>query len=195
MTAFLATMLSTTWFPLMRQTADLVAWGQLFQEMDITVATLSRDLGGSLPDDGYTAGKKVGRLLGVQQRSSIEPNVLQLWFDGGNNSDTPPTSWNPRTDDTIIEYSCDENYLLKRTTSRDSGHPYTVASLGNPPKDSPNPALKITPIDGLLHVDITFTYHFPHEKYNPDYDPAKFYRYKPLTRKCTLVTKPFPLSP
>jgi hypothetical protein len=213
MTASLAIMLGTTWRQLSRPMSDLIAWGQLFQEMDIAVAALARDVGGSQPDYAdpdltkpVLGGKKQGRLLGARS-SPTDANILQLWFDGGNNSNTPPTSWptdlNSLTGsgDTIIEYSysaddTNKKYLLvrKRTVygSSQTTTQYTVANLGKPPKTSSDPALKITRQTvavsttnvPVLQIDLTFTYHCPQEKYNPDYDP--------VTRTCTLVVQQFP---
>jgi type II secretory pathway component PulJ len=103
LTAFLAVMLSTTWLLLMPSTADLITWGQLFQEMDISMATLGRDLGGSLPDNAHVGQKKTDRLLGTRQ-SPTDANVLELWFDGGQNTDVPPATWSPLSADTVIQY-------------------------------------------------------------------------------------------
>ena len=44
---FLSVLLSTTWVLLNHPTADLIVWGQLFQEMDLATASIARDLGGA----------------------------------------------------------------------------------------------------------------------------------------------------
>ncbi len=46
---FLAVLLSAAWSGIGNTTVDLVARGQLAQEIDIATASLSRDFGGSLP--------------------------------------------------------------------------------------------------------------------------------------------------
>jgi hypothetical protein len=208
MTASLAIMLGTTWRQLSRPMSDLIAWGQLFQEIDLAVAALSRDVGGSQPDytdsNATLGGKQQGRLLGVRS-SPTDANILQLWFDGGNNTSIPPPSWPDLSTlsngDTIVEYSysaddANNKYLLVRTRTvygnTKTTAQYTVASLGKPPKTSSDPAMKITPQTvavsttnvQFLQIDLTFTYHYPQETYNPNYEP--------VTRTCTLVVQQFP---
>jgi type II secretory pathway component PulJ len=172
LTALLAVLLSTTWVLLMRPTADLIASGQLFQEMDIAVTTLARDLGGSLPDNQYAGAKKVGRLLGVQQ-SPADSNKLELWFDGGNNTDSPPTTWSPLPDDTVIDYYVNSaSNSLIRSSSKASSTPFTVAN---------NVAsMIVTPIDAThLQIDLTFSCVVGATNTN-------------LTRKCTLIVSTNP---
>ena len=172
LTALLAVMLSTTWVLLMRPTADLLAAGQLFQEMDIAVTTLARDLGGSLPDNQYVGAKKVGRLLGVQQ-SPTDSNKLELWFDGGNNADSPPTTWNPLPDDTVIDYYVNSaSNSLIRSSSKASSTPFTVANdvvgMSVAPRDA-----------GHLQIDLTFSCVVNSTSTT-------------LTRKCTLIVSTHP---
>jgi type II secretory pathway component PulJ len=130
LTVFLAIMLSTTWAMLMRPTADLIAWGQLFQEMDISVATLSRDLGGSQLDcdeTGYLGEKNQGLLLAWKSPVTKDDHLL-LCFDGGSPTDGVAT-WESPTDDTIIDYYVDENAnALMRKSSKSPSTPYTVAN-------------------------------------------------------------------
>jgi type II secretory pathway component PulJ len=130
LTVFLAIMLSTTWALLMRPTSDLIAWGQLFQEMDIAVTTLARDLGGSQLDcdeTGYLGEKSQGLLLAWSAPSTDSDHLL-LCFDGG----TPPdgvATWETPTDDTIIDYYVDDNtHSLIRKSSKAPSTPYTVAN-------------------------------------------------------------------
>jgi type II secretory pathway component PulJ len=171
LSALLAIMLSTTWVLVMRPTADLIAWGQLFQEMDIAVATLSRDLGGSLPDDGYVGGKKVGRLLGVQQNPT-DSNSLELWFDGGHNTDTPPTTWTPLGDDTTIQYTRDASSSTLVRLNRSSLASFTAAKYVSD--------MSITvPDANHLQIELTFSC-------------LVQATHKTLTRKCTLIVKRFP---
>jgi hypothetical protein len=223
LTVSLAVMLGTTWRQLSGPMLELIAWGQLFQEIDLAVAALGRDLGGSQPDykdpntsymdPGATApplgGKQQGRLLGVRQSPS-DPNVLQLWFDGGGNPSIPPPTWptfdsSNHSGDALVEYSysaddTNKKYLLVRRCtvygSTASPSQYTVASLGKPPaglSGSLLPALIITPQQvntqqgnnvSVLQLDLTFTYHYPQEAYNPNCQP--------VTRTCTLVVPQFP---
>ena len=164
LTAVLAVLLSATWVLLMRPTSDLIAWGQLFQEMDIAVATLSHDLGGGLPDNGYAGEKKKGRLLGVRQNPT-DNNILELWFDGGNNADALPTSWNPRVEDTVIQYYSDagSNSLIRKNTN--TARLFTAAQYVA--------GMSITqPDSGHLQIDLTFSFLVKSTN-------------KTLTRKCT----------
>jgi type II secretory pathway component PulJ len=171
LTAFLAVLLSTTWVLVMRPTADLIAWGQLFQEMDIAVATLSHDLGGSLPDNGYAGEKKKGRLLGTRQ-NPIDNNVLELWFDGGNNADALPAAWNPRPDDTVIRYSRDADSQAFVRLNTNSSRSFTAARCVT--------GMTITAPDSD-HLQIELTFSCLVKATN-----------KTLTRKCTLIARKNP---
>ncbi len=85
LTAFLAVMLSATWRLLMPSTTDLIVWGQLFQEMQVTVASLSRDIGGALPEDcsrTIPTAKQQGLLLACQKMTDSNGDHLRLCFDG-----------------------------------------------------------------------------------------------------------------
>jgi len=171
LTAFLAVLLSTTWVLLMRPTADLIAWGQLFQEMDIAVATLSRDFGGALPDDGCRDGKKVGRLIAVRQ-SPTDAGVLELWFDGGNNPDTPPATWSPRPDDTIVQYYRDAGSRALVRLNTNSAKSFTAARNVD--------GVNITAPDSD-HLQIELTFSCVVKATNTT-----------LARKCTLIAKKKP---
>ena len=59
LTVFLAVLLSSTWALLNRPTAGLIAWGQIFQEMDLATASIARDVGGGLSDYA-NAGSPLG---------------------------------------------------------------------------------------------------------------------------------------
>jgi len=72
LTVLLAVVLASTWAALNRPTSDLIAWTRLFQEMDIAVASIARDLGGSLPEyqdiaSGTLGGKADGHLVKCRQ--------------------------------------------------------------------------------------------------------------------------------
>lgn len=124
LTVFLAIMLSTTWALLMRPTADLIAWGQLFQEMDIAANTLARDLGGSQLDydeTGYLGEKNQGVLL------AWKPNVtngdhLMLCFDGGTSPDGNIDDWDSPANDTVIDYYVDEGSLIRKSSKARRRH-------------------------------------------------------------------------
>jgi type II secretory pathway pseudopilin PulG len=179
LTAFLAILLSTTWVLLMRPTADLIAWGQLFQEMDVATATLARDLGGSLPDEQYTGGRKKGRLLGVRQ-SPTDINTLEIWFDGGSNADTPPTVWNPLADDTVIAYYVDSGSHSLIRLNRKTGTSFTVAVDVVGPSDAAGMTVADAPSDATrLEIDLAFS-------------SVVKATGKTLTRKCTLLVKKNP---
>ena len=72
---FLAVLLSSAWTGVGRSTTDLIARSQLLQEMNLAVAAISRDLGGSLPNpESRLGGKqqgKVGRLDATHQRAVV----------------------------------------------------------------------------------------------------------------------------
>ncbi len=110
LTVFLAVVLSTTWACLSRPTSELIAWSQLFQEMDLATAALARDLGGALPEfrdaSGGLGGKKQGRLLACMCTTDSAGDHLWLCYDGGTNPDGVAT-WDLSTGDTTIEYYVD----------------------------------------------------------------------------------------
>ena len=105
LTVFLAVLLSSTWVLLRRPTAELIAWGQIFQEMDLAVASLARDLGGSLSDYNYAGGqlggKQQGCLLECRCANDSYGDHFQLCFDGGV-SPNGQADWGPP--DTVIDY-------------------------------------------------------------------------------------------
>ena len=107
LTVSLAVMLGTTWRQLNGPMSDLVVWGELFQEMDIAVAAIARDLGGTLPEysnsDGTLGGKGQGMLLAC--RANNNGSHLQLCFDGGPNPDGI-ADWG-QSNDTVIDYCVD----------------------------------------------------------------------------------------
>lgn len=103
LTVFLAVLLSSMWRNINGFTADAVGRGQLVQEMDMAIASLSRDLSGSLPvlasssfDNGRPDG---GRWVGWDHPSNTE---LLLCYDGGACPNGVP-DW-AGTTDTVIHY-------------------------------------------------------------------------------------------
>jgi type II secretory pathway pseudopilin PulG len=103
LTVFLAVLLSSVWKSINGFTTDAVGRGQLMQEMDLAVASLSRDLGGSVPILGSTSfgiGRPdEGRWVGWQHPTDVE---LWLCYDGGTCPDGA-ADWSGTTD-TVIRY-------------------------------------------------------------------------------------------
>lgn len=116
LTVFLAYLLSTVWAELEKSTVDLIARGQLMQEMDMAVAALSRDLGGSVAVPASTAFS-VGTLeqgRWIAWDPSHAPAELWLCFDGGTNPDGV-ANWSG-SPDTVIRYYLDTDSNSTITT-------------------------------------------------------------------------------
>ncbi|MFZ1935951.1 MAG: prepilin-type N-terminal cleavage/methylation domain-containing protein [Thermoguttaceae bacterium] len=186
LTAFLAVVLSTTWRLLMPSTADLIVWGQLFQEMQIAVATLSRDVGGALPDNGYAGAKQQGRLLAC--RKDPVYGHLQLCFDGvypygagsqGTAADGAQADWSGNSD-TVIDYSVDGSFRLIRTNTATVAQ-FTVATnvYGLDASGNQIPGISITDNGTYLTIVLTFS------------SVVKMTN-KTLSRTCTLIVNKTP---
>ncbi len=108
LTVFLAVLLSSAWSAIGRPASDLAGRGQIVQEMELAVTTLSRDLGGSSVNPSARLGdKSVGRWVGWTQPGN---NQLWLCFDGG----TEPNGQADWTDpDSVIVYHLDGDTLLR----------------------------------------------------------------------------------
>lgn len=184
LTALLAVMLATTWVALGRPTSDLIAWGQLFQEMNIAVETISRDLGGSLPDynnpGGPLGGKADGCLIMCQKCPNPPTNSavdhLQLWFSTGT---TTHANWlQPIPDGTVIDYYVDTNsHTIVRSnyTPPGANTPKSLAVASNVESMTVDPSS-----DGsTLKVTLNFQYIFPNNFYDH------------VTRTCTLIVPTF----
>jgi hypothetical protein len=191
LTAFLAVVLSTTWRLLMPSTADLIVWGQLFQEMQIAVAAIGRDTGGALPEDcSRTIGtaKQQGLLLACQKTTDTNGDHLQLCFDGvypygvnsqgGYAADGQP-DWTATTD-TVIDYSVDSAFNLIRTDVATAAH-FTVATNAYALDASGNkiPGISVTDNGSTLTIMLTFS------------SVVKTTN-KTLSRKCTLIANKGP---
>jgi hypothetical protein len=101
--AFLAALLSSAWIGVARPTVDLIGRSQLVQEMNLAVAALSRDLGGSLGGPVAQGGKTLGRWVDWKQVGGTQ---LWLCFDGGTEPDGQP-DWG--ISDTVIIYQLDQS--------------------------------------------------------------------------------------
>jgi len=108
LTVFLAILLSSVWGGIEKFTADAIGRGQLVQEIDFAVASLSRDLGGGLPvmaAQTFIGGKPDhDRWIGWQH-----PDDTELWlcFDGGTCPDGA-ADWSGTTA-SIIRYALEND--------------------------------------------------------------------------------------
>jgi prepilin-type N-terminal cleavage/methylation domain-containing protein len=179
LTVVLALMLSSSWVMLNRPTASLAAWGQLFQEMDLAVAAITRDLGGSLPEfadtDNFLGQKRQGLLLGCRKMNDLNGDHLQLCFDGADPDNT--ADWSMVAGDTVIDYYVDGNTSTLVRKNLANNKEFRAASnldsmtVIDDPNDSNN-----------LRVEMTFQF--------PNYIPKD--ETTPLTRTCVLIVKKQP---
>jgi hypothetical protein len=124
LSVFLAALLSTTWVLLSRPTADLIAWGQIFQEMDLATASIARDVGGGLSDYGQLGNKQQGALVGCRHTNDLNGDHLQLCFDGQNPAGQ--AQWNPPAQ-TIIDYYVASGTNILTRWNQTSGTFFAVA--------------------------------------------------------------------
>ncbi len=173
LTAFLAVMLSTTWRLLMPSTADLIVWGQLFQEMQIAVASIDRDLGGALPDGGCAGTKRQGLLLSCSKSTDSDGDHLLLTF-----GDVPSGGSN-----TIIDYYVDaaSHTLIRKKTYQSTNTQFTVAKdvYGKDEAGGETPGMTVTDQGTTLKIELAFS---------ADVKTT----HKTLTRKCTLIVNKTP---
>jgi type II secretory pathway pseudopilin PulG len=154
---FLAVLLSAAWFGIGKTTVDLVARGQLSQEIDVATISLSHDFGGSLPTPAASlqGTRQAGRLLDWR-RSLTEPQVLELCYDSGSDPNNTADWLDADSSDTIVRYSWDQDeHALIRTQVRvgDTPRQFTVARN----IDSFSFTLDS---DKTLHVALTFACYF-----------------------------------
>jgi hypothetical protein len=177
LTTCLAMALSTSWILLGRPTTEAAAWGQLFQEMDLSVASLARDLGGSQPDctdaDGLPGDKKQGLLAACRASHDSSGDHLQLCFDGGIVPDGLAT-WDSPTNDTVIDYYVSSGSSTLVRWNQKTGATFTVAKNVAGMTVAPYAADA-----NCLQIDLTFTFCVKATQ-------------KTLTRQCTLVVKKSP---
>lgn len=174
---FLTVLLSSAWSGIGKTTVDLVARGQIAQEMDIATAFLGRDFGGSLPTPaGSLQGtRQAGKLL-AWRRSLTAPTVLEFCYDSGSNPNGAADWLNFDSSDTVIQYSWDQNtHALIRTQLRTGTTPRAFTVARN--VDSLDFTLDG---DGTLHVTLTLACYF-------GWDTQ---RTKPIAKRtCKLVAK------
>ncbi|MDB5334511.1 MAG: hypothetical protein JWN70_130 [Planctomycetaceae bacterium] len=139
---FLAVLISTTWSAFIRPTADVAQRCRIAQEANLAVASLTRDLAGSLADN-QTGTKAKYQVVGRMQPDNSQ---LRLCFDGGT---TPNGTADWGDPDTIITYYVDSNQLIR--WDENAGTTFTVA------KDVD--ALYVEDI-GDGEVQIRLTFHF-----------------------------------
>ncbi|MEN6557447.1 MAG: hypothetical protein ABFC54_04630 [Thermoguttaceae bacterium] len=185
LTVLMAVVLSTTWRLLMPTTASLIARSQLFQEMNVAVASLGRDLGGSLPDyqdaDHLPGQKKQGLLLAAASTTDSAGDHLRLCYDGGDLPDGVAT-WSAPTEDVVVDYYVDaatrtlRRLKILNTASGSSVTSFTVAKNVD--------SLSVAPYDSeYLQVDLTFSC---------EVKAVHQLSRRTLTRKCTLLVKKTP---
>lgn len=115
LTALLALLLSAAWGGVGKPMVDLIARAQLAREIDLAVASLSRDLGGSLANvEGRLGGKNLNRWVGW-----LAPSGSQLWlcYDGGTELNEE-AEWGPP--DTVIVYRVESDALVRWDQSTES---------------------------------------------------------------------------
>lgn len=147
---FLAVLISTTWSAFIRPTVEVAQRSRIAQEANLAVASLSRDLAGSLADN--PAGSiSTFRLVGRMQPDNSR---LRLCFDGG----TAPNGTADWSDpDTIISYYVDSNQLIRWNEN--------AGTLFNVAKDIDN--LYVEDLgDGTVHIRMTFQFRSISQTYN-----------------------------
>ncbi len=178
LTVFLAVLLSSTWALLNRPTSELIAWGQIFQEMDLATASIARDVGGGLSDYCNASvplgNKQQGALVGCRRTNDLNGDHLQLCFDGQN--PTGQAQWNPPAQ-TIIDYYVTSG---SNTLTRWNQTPTTAAPLGTFFTVAKNVArMQVVDNGTTLTIILTFTYVPVHGS-------------RALTRSCNLTVQKNP---
>lgn len=179
--AFLAMLLSSAWSGIGRSAVDISARSQLLQELDLAVASLSRDLSGSLPipssklsESGDYGEKAEGRWGSCKPK---DPNGfddrLELHYD----KESAPGD--PTKIQYYLEADPDERYetkILVRGDDRD-GSTFTVARCV---KDF---GVRVSPDGKWISIELTFHKRLP---VDPVLYPVPVCEH---TRKCTLKAR------
>jgi hypothetical protein len=149
----LALLLFSAWSGIGKSEIALITRCQLAQEMDFSVAALSRDLCGSMPlKDTETNAARLGvkqqwRLL--DWKIDVSTGYLELDFDGD-----PTTSGTWKSVDKVVTYHWDQpTHTLIRTD--DTGATFTVA------RNVESFSAYLDSVDAtLLHIDVVFACYY-----------------------------------
>ncbi len=118
--ATLAMLLAETWSGLGRPLAETAARSRLAQEANLALASLARDMGGSLSDSAGRIGSKTDSVF----VGRMQPGGAQLWlcFDGGANPNGI-ADW--AAPDTVIVYEIVGSSLVR--LNQTAGTSFVVA--------------------------------------------------------------------
>ncbi len=157
--AFLAILLSSAWSGIGRSAVDAAARSQLLQELDMTVACLSRDLGGYLPIPSSATPDEYGgtdkyRLVGCLD--NLYDNRLELCYDAGSDPDGEP-DWGDS--DKVVYYylendpdeTVETNVLVRED---ENGNKFTVARCVD--------ALSVATTPDFEWIEFSLTFKYPH---------------------------------
>jgi hypothetical protein len=195
LTILIALMLSTSWFMLNRPTHSLIAWGQLFQEMDIATNMLARDLGGCLPDyvniQGQLGIKSEALLWKCERINDLADGFLRLHFDA-NSTVVSPSNDPDDPGDYKVDYYLDDDHktLVRRKWYTSSGDPISVVNVASNLEKMevdyllPDMTTVTDDAEAAPFLRIRLTFQFPN--YYPKDETT------PLTRTCVLVIKKNP---
>lgn len=115
---FLAVMISATWSAFIRPTTDIANRCRIAQEASLALASLSRDLGGSLADN-LTGTTSQYQIVGRMQPGNTQ---LRLCYDGGS---TPNRTADWSEPDILVRYYVDSGQLIR--WNENAGTTFTVA--------------------------------------------------------------------
>lgn len=115
---FLAVLISATWSAFIRPTTDIANRCRIAQEASLALASLSRDLGGSLADN-LTGTTSQYQIVGRTQPGNSQ---LRLCYDGGS---TPNRTADWSEPDILIRYYVDSGQLIR--WNENAGTTFTVA--------------------------------------------------------------------
>ena len=143
LTVLLTTILSTVWASFCAPTVDVLGRCRIAQEADFALASLSRDLSGSLANpEGRLGGTDDYKWVG---RQTPESTSLRLCFHAPDSTDMTPQWASP---DTVISYSVDSGQLFRHDET--AGTSIVVAELLT--------NFQVVPLDSGDGVTITMTF-------------------------------------